>query len=252
MLEAYFDDSGTHDGSRVVVWGGLVGDAQSFAYLDAEWQRLLACPDPQLKPLKAFHLYDCVHRTREFAGFSQGASDLVRNRFRTAVIESGVAAVACGVDIQEWDRQVTGHLRALIGGAERCAFGQCVKLSIEVAGSENEHLNAHFDGARETYVLNVIDGARLLYPAADHLLRTSFCPIKAYTGLQAADTVAYESYAFLRDMLLSGEVRPCPHLQHLVENAESTTIMMIGRDEIATLVDKMQPSVDKYRVTGEI
>ncbi|QAY75144.1 hypothetical protein [Sphingosinicella sp. BN140058] len=247
MLEAYFDDSGTHNGSRVVVWGGLVGHAQSFAHLDAEWQRLLACPDPQLKPLKAFHLYSCVHRTGEFEGYTQGASDLVRSRFRTAIIESGVAAVACGVDIREWDHQVTGHLRELVGGAERCAFGLCVKLSVEMAGSENEQLNAHFDRAREGYVLNVIEGARLLYPDANHLFGTSFCPVNAYTGLQAADTVAYESYAFLRDMLSSEKSDPGPHLRHLIASAESTTIMLMGRDEIANLVEKMQSAVGEYR-----
>ncbi len=252
MLESYFDDSGTHSGSRVVVWGGLIGDAQSFVELDAAWRAQLDEPVPGKPPIKAFHLYDCVHGLKECDRYEQGARDLARNLFRTIIMKSGVAAVACGVDAEEWDRQVTGDLRTLVGSAERCAFGQCVKLSMQIANRENEAMQAFFDAERERVVLGMVDGARLLFPEVEKMIITSFAPVVSLTGLQAADTVAYESYGLLRAYLDDPNAKPEPHLRHMVANAESTTVMLMGRDQIAALVEKMQPTVEEYQRNGSL
>ncbi len=59
MLQCYLDDSGTHGGAPVVVWGGVIGSVDQFGRLEDQWKRLLREPLPGKLPLKSFHLSHC-------------------------------------------------------------------------------------------------------------------------------------------------------------------------------------------------
>jgi hypothetical protein len=55
MIEAYFDESGTHDGSRVLCVGGFVIDSDAAREFDAKWGEML-----QKYNLPYFHMTDCA------------------------------------------------------------------------------------------------------------------------------------------------------------------------------------------------
>jgi hypothetical protein len=57
LLRAYFDDAGTHRRSEVTSIGGLIGTAEAWTELEADWGDVL----DRFKEygLKAFHAYDC-------------------------------------------------------------------------------------------------------------------------------------------------------------------------------------------------
>jgi len=44
MLRAYFDDSGTHDGSKIVVVAGIMGSESELLSLELLWRELLNDP----------------------------------------------------------------------------------------------------------------------------------------------------------------------------------------------------------------
>ena len=41
MLKAYFDDSGTHNGSAVIAAGGFVAKAEEWDVFEREWSEML-------------------------------------------------------------------------------------------------------------------------------------------------------------------------------------------------------------------
>jgi len=61
MLEAYFDESGTHRGSPVMCVAGYLFDSDQAFRLDQEWGATLADFG-----LSHFHAVDCAHGKGEF------------------------------------------------------------------------------------------------------------------------------------------------------------------------------------------
>lgn len=77
MLTAYFDDSGTHSDSDVVLWNGLFGHHYQWQYFDELWSAKLANPSPGKEPLRRFHMYDCERGDEEFLGWSRPACEFL-------------------------------------------------------------------------------------------------------------------------------------------------------------------------------
>jgi hypothetical protein len=119
MLQWFFDDSGTHDGSDVVVWGGVVGNMRQIQFLEWRWNDLLSRPPNQKPPLKKFSSADCRACKQEFLSYSYAESLYLHRCFRSIIIDSGVAAVAFATDVRAWNSFMGGVLTDFIGPAER-------------------------------------------------------------------------------------------------------------------------------------
>jgi hypothetical protein len=65
ILTAYYDESGTHDGSPATVLAGFVGDTNQMVDLEIEWSKVLRKHD--LTHVRAKHLF---HRQKQFKGWS--------------------------------------------------------------------------------------------------------------------------------------------------------------------------------------
>jgi len=65
MIQGYFDGSGTHEGSKVLVIAGFIGGEEAFVDLDQHWERVLDDPRWPTR-LSEFHTVDCVHGVGEF------------------------------------------------------------------------------------------------------------------------------------------------------------------------------------------
>ncbi len=66
MLTAYFDDSGTHAGSDVILMGGLIAHEDEWKVLEAEWKTALG-----EFGLRRMHMSHCESRKGEFAAFER-------------------------------------------------------------------------------------------------------------------------------------------------------------------------------------
>ena len=69
MILGYFDESSTHEGSKIVSLCGFLADPRIWDDFDAEWKKLLDKRDWPNRP-REFHMYDCVHGTGPFNGWS--------------------------------------------------------------------------------------------------------------------------------------------------------------------------------------
>ena len=56
MVEAYFDESGTHDGSPVLCMGGFVTESEAAKRLNGDWEEMLSKYN-----LPFFHMTDCAN-----------------------------------------------------------------------------------------------------------------------------------------------------------------------------------------------
>ena len=114
MLAAYFDDAGTHDNSRVVVWGGFLGTCEQWDKFDRTWRAKLASPLPGKPKLTKFGLADYSGHHGEFVGYSIAESDLLQNECRELVVQSGVVGVSYAIDRVDWDMLVCVPLETFL------------------------------------------------------------------------------------------------------------------------------------------
>jgi hypothetical protein len=63
MMEAYFDESGTHAGSPVMCVAGYLLSEEQALHLDREWAETLT-----EFGVSCFHMADCAHSVEEFIG----------------------------------------------------------------------------------------------------------------------------------------------------------------------------------------
>jgi hypothetical protein len=124
MLTAYFDDSGTHAKSKIVMVAGISGTEGRLAGLEHNWRKHLERPlEGTKRRLKRFHMVDCQGGRGEYEGWSRPEIDHFCYQLQTEIIDSGVVAYGIACSRSDWDDLVTGDIRAIFGDAE----GMCIR-----------------------------------------------------------------------------------------------------------------------------
>jgi hypothetical protein len=90
MLTAYFDDSGSHADSDVVLWNGLFGNQHQWRFFGELWAAKLQAPSPGKDPLKRFHMYDCQYGEGEFLGWSRTAREFLIHELGGIILKCGL------------------------------------------------------------------------------------------------------------------------------------------------------------------
>jgi Protein of unknown function (DUF3800) len=235
MLAAFFDDSGTHDASEVVVWGGFLGTAEQWVDFDKAWQRKMARPLPGKAPLVKFGLADCERHRGEFLEYSTAESDLLQNECRELIIRSGVIGLAWAVERSVWDRLASPAALELFGDAETVCFSACFNGAIERAKElfpNDLMLSLHFDRGRKSPKLDaIVDQVTKNYRGAPAIVNISFNPVKEFTPLQAADIIATENY-WHAGAVISGNETPRPHFAHFLQRVGRTNGYILQEPEM--------------------
>jgi hypothetical protein len=241
MLECYLDDSGTHEGSLVVVWGGVVGHKHYMDRLDVAWRKQLQQPCEGRGPIKKFSSYDLQHGDGEFAGYNQGEKDRTRRNFRQVIVDCELTVIAFGVSARDWEQVMHRQLGMLNLTAEQAAFGQAIKEVLACASVHQDPVTLQFDQGRSSQSLLTALGAVMDRDEYRPLLvNYGFSYVEAVPALQAADLVVYESYRHFVDRLGDKKAKLNPHTEKLFMEAFNSKGAWLGRREIADAAKKTQ------------
>lgn len=220
VIRAYFDDSGTHDGAPVVVMAGFVGADDQWDAFDCQWKALLA-----REGISRLHMTDLSAGAGEFQGWESGRRDAVVHDFRQVIIDAGIAGIGHSVSRPDWDRHVTGHARALLGPAEQHLASFCIHDSVDYAKSKHpgEPLAVIFDSGMAAWD-DMMNAARihLFAGSQDSSPLVSVTPAVnvAFTPLQAADMLAWETYKYAQEWIATdGKAVHRPHFLRMLEKA---------------------------------
>ena len=252
MLEVRFDDSGTHFGSDVVVWGGVAGHMEFFNDLELAWKATLEEPCDGRPPIRRFHSAELFAGKGEFEGYNQAEKDLTRHNFRRVITDLKLSVLSFGISVHDWDEIVTDFARETLESPERMLFGTAVKHACEAAVDHGEPLSFQFDkGCYSDQLSSIINSAIGAAKINEDDVSWGWSSVARNVGLQAADLVAHETYRFFCDYLQNRDVKPDPHLSKLFQDAYDSQAAWVGRDELQGFMEEIAPEFTELQRSDE-
>jgi hypothetical protein len=229
MLTGYFDDTGTHDASPFIGFGGLIGNEEIWYLFQASWHEKLQRPLPGKPPLKRFHMWECMNRVDEFASYSEPERDAVIHDFRQLIIASGVWGYAVGVSRPDWDELVQpSPMAGWFGDAEAFCFRDCVAKMcgfVTELSAVDKELALVFDNRPHRTEVNefLVGQVQQIQqftrkPNSATLIGVSFENSTKTMPLQAADMFAWEFFAHCKQLLSSGDNTPRAHAKQFFDS----------------------------------
>jgi hypothetical protein len=202
MLRAYFDDSGTHDGSLVTVMGGLIGTIDQWKDFEDRWAAKLAAPAPGRPPLRMFHLSHCAAKEGEFRTYTQAECDFVTREFRQIIAQSQLVSTASVVERQAWDALIVGPLRDVLGNALEPCFDETIRVA--KVHPEGRKIAFVFDAGIECERLRHMGDLYMRPLGNPTITSVTFSKVECLLPLQGADMAATESYWHAQKWLADG------------------------------------------------
>ncbi len=199
MLEAYFDESGTHAGSPVMCVAGYLLSAEQALHLDREWAETLT-----EFGVSCFHMADCAHSVEEFSGMDpRKRKDLlvrligiIKRRVEIGIAVSISETDFGRIDAPKWKRGGPYSLAALqvlaavVSWADTYSYKGKISYFFESGHKHQSHTNKAIDMLRARDQEGGVNYLR--YHTHTFAGKCDLRP------LQAADLLAYEWQKELR------------------------------------------------------
>ena len=234
MLECYLDDSGTHNDSRLIVWGGISGHHEFFRQFESAWKARLADPcDGRKPPLKKFHSYDLARSIGEFEDYNQAERDLTRRNFRKIITDYGLTWVSFGISKKAWEIIANDPIWGGHMTAEGMVFGSVIRTLCKSANDHGEPVSFQFDRGRSfPDQFTNIESAIIASKINSDQVSYGFSSVAENIGLQGADLVAHETYQYFSSYIDEPDSKPTLHLQQLANDAHDMLAGWYGEKEI--------------------
>jgi hypothetical protein len=260
MLTAYFDDSGTHDDSEVVIWAGVCGNQYQWQAFSDDWHAKLQVPSPGKSPLSRFHMTDCQGARNEFEGWSRTATDFLVHELGEIIIKKGLWGYASAARRKDWDELITGDARAALGDAEgfcvRNVYVKTTDWAKNWAGGTD--LAFVFDDRPHRRLENktIFDMFQRHHRAAKQtpeLVSITFASSQKILPLQAADMIAWELYIHSMDIFYNRTTNKSPLRSQLKRFNDSGRfrIQLATRKNIEDIAKQAETDQSVMKMTAD-
>jgi len=191
LVEAYFDESGTHDDSPVLCVAGYIFEKGSCVMFDKEWSNVL-----NKFNLPYFRMSACAHHSEPFNKLTNDQCDQVARNMISIIKKWASKGIAITVEQKIYDKIVPTSPN--LGSAYSCCMHQCL-IAVRSWADENRYTGkiAYFfeTGHKSHSETDQIITKLFNESALNYSLRYaghSFIPKKDANGIQAADLVAWQ------------------------------------------------------------
>lgn len=242
-LVAYFDDSGTHVGSPIVVMAGFTGTSAQWKKFETAWSDRLAMPLPGRPPLRRFHMAPCNAQRDDFVDWSREQCAAISDAFAQIIVDAGVVGYGIAISQSDWDELISGPLRDFYGDAEKACVTFCILNTLERAAAFDSLAPVEFvfdnRPARTDANSRIFNVFRRNFINEDEWVEPvsiSFESSDKSLPLQAADILAWELHRYGKAWLDRGEV-PLPlsgNLRKLTEGRK-ISVQIAMRDAISRI-----------------
>lgn len=221
FLRAFFDDSGTHGNSEMVVWGGVFGTVESFQLLEAKWQQFLNQPVEGKGPIKKWSTSKCKGARGEFEGWNHTEIDRARYNARQIIADTNVIPVSYAIPTALWRKHIRGRVAKAFGPPSVFAYAKCFDDALKLAEYRREVVACVFDQGQDNSWLREAarQGLELAKGRGVTVTHTNMAVVDSY-GLQAADFFATESYWWALRIMKEGKPEPDPHQKALFRKTD--------------------------------
>ena len=206
-LTAYFDESGTHDGSEAVSVAGYLATDEMWSAFSLEWGPILREFD-----LKYFHMTDFALSKKQFRGWSESKRRACFGALLDVINRNVIGSVGIVVPLGAYLREFAPEADKFVGGPYGLAASQCflhLGKTLRLSGVRGLVAYVYEAGAvgagqvAKVFNENMEDPGNREY---QRLLSIGFQPkyirpedetVRPWPGflpLQAADILAYELY----------------------------------------------------------
>jgi len=208
VIYGYFDDSNTHDGSKLICVCGFLGDPRIWDDLDKEWQKVLDKSDWPQRPSE-FHMVDCVHGVEEFQDWTLAQRLAIFGDLANVIAASNIMALGSIFMVDAFHKRSDADKAVLAKGGLLGPMDFAFQLLVQMAITRtrnygrmhrppvSDKLALVFDeeppatAERFHYLYN---HHRLKHPHGEMLAGITFASSKSLSPLQAADMLAYTTY----------------------------------------------------------
>jgi hypothetical protein len=202
--QAYFDESGSHDGSAILCVAGYIFRKSEAIKLGHEWRKVL-----RWKKLPYFHMVECAHGSGPFANLTMAERIVVQTKLIEAIKKYAIQGLAITVNPVEY---ATFHARLpLVPDFYENPYAFCSQVvmgGVSVFIERNPYVRsmAYFfeAGHKSAYQAHEIMEGMLKLPNAKEQFRYAghaFVEKQKSPAIQAADLLAWQWYTDKRHEL---------------------------------------------------
>jgi hypothetical protein len=211
MMEAYFDESGSHDGAKILCVAGYIYNKDDCKSLDWQWKEVL---DQYNLPF--FHMVDCAHGNKPFDKLCKQDRIIVATRMIELIKKYMTYGFSVTIEEDKYNSWIKQEYPLFGSAYTWCCWMSLVAVGSWVAQNNFDGNIAYFFEAGHRYqaeanrVMNeTLDIGAFRYASHTFARKVDVRP------LQSADILAWQA-ALFRKRLMEGNSKPRADFRSLV------------------------------------